>query len=290
MTDIPRVIFSFDFEIGWGDVTNPRWRLRQRKGVYTKLRRVLPRLLRLMDDCAIPATWAAVGAMFDAPAQRDFSHLPQRWRDVVGSVLGEAEAESFSGADLFEMVLAAKQRHAIACHSYSHVPFDADGMTGRVVAADLTRFAAAISRYGLRADTLIFPENREAHYDALKQAGYRLARVSPLRPVQGRLAYLASTLVVPPPLAFNQMHESGILRHHGSMLFADHAQSWRLPLVKWRFRLGMKSLLRSGDGVLHLWAHPFNFAESDGLMALMTATLQDLARSRDAGRLAIVTM
>lgn len=278
------VILSFDFEIGWGDVSNPMWRVRERNGVYKRLRDVLPRILDRMDRLAIPATWATVGAMVEDPHQRDFSYLPEQWRNCVERVLGEAEPPSFNGADLFEMVLNAKAGHRIGCHSYAHIPYTYSGMTAEVVRQDLARHRAVIARHGLVADRFVFPENREAHHAVLEEAGFHTIRVAAENMFKNRWAYLASTLVVPPPLSRDEALSAAMAKQYGSMLFYHAGSDFRLAVLRRRARLGLNHAMK-GNGVLHVWAHPFNFAESTGLEAAFGAFLDAAARLRDAGRI-----
>lgn len=284
-----RVILSFDFEIGWGDVTNPRWRSREAKGVYVKLRKVLPEMLREMDTCGFAATFATVGAMVDRRESRDFSHLPTTYQKLIADVLDEAQPESFNGRDLFEMVIGADTSHRIACHSYSHVPFTYEGMTSKVVGEDLNRFQSVMDDYNLVADRFVFPENREAHYDALAEAGYVKARVAADNYFKNRALYLASTMILPPPPGREEPGEAAIVRQYGSMLFNDAGKGWRTRLLNRRLSLGLGQLHRTG-GDFHIWAHPFNFAESDALKAGFLKMIQQIARLRDKGVLEIELM
>ncbi len=279
-------VISFDFELAWGNVHMTKWRERQAKGVYKNLRIVLPTMLQEMDDLQIPATWATVGAMVETPDKRDFSHLPQRWRDVVTATLKDAEPESFNGRDVFEMVRAARQQHVIGCHSYSHIPFTYEAMNAAVIDAEIDRFQAAMKPYGLSPDVLVFPENRENHLDVLARRGFKKVRVAADGNYKSRWLYLASSLVSPPPLANETLGEAGVIRHAGSMLFADAAQAWRVPVIMRRFHMGLKRVMREG-GVLHLWSHPFNFSESPALRQAFSDLLREVARHRDAGRLKV---
>lgn len=286
MTVQAEFMISFDFELGWGNVHMTKWRERQAKGVYTNLRKVLPEMLAEMDALQVPATWATVGAMIERPANRDFGHLPNKWRPLVIASLAESEPQTFNGKDVFEMVLAAKSRHVIGCHSFSHIPFTYEGMSGGVIDAEIDRFQAAVKTYGISPDVLVFPENREAHLDVLSRRGFRKVRVAAEGNFSNRWLYLASSLVVAPPKAREMTHETGLLRHAGSMLFADAAQAWRVPVIMRRFHLGLKNVLREG-GTLHLWSHPFNFAESPALKTAFIAMLREVAMHRDAGRLKV---
>ncbi len=284
-----KVILSFDFEIGWGDVTNERWKKRERNGVYKKLRKVLPEILSTMDEYEFPATWATVGAMFDHPKNRDFSHLPTKAKDLVNSVLKAAKPDSFDGRDLFESVIGSKTSHLIASHSYSHVPFTYEGVNNRVIFEDMTRFNSVAKDFNIFANRFVFPENREAHYEALAQTGYTKARVAADNTFRNRYLYRASTMLLAPPSGREEDGPNGITRQFGSMLFNDAGKSHRVPLLNRRVSLGLKQLDRRG-GTLHIWAHPFNFAESNALKASFIDTIKTIAQKRDQGSLTVELM
>lgn len=283
------VIFSFDFEIGWGDITNPLWRMRERNGVYDRLRHVLPEILACTDEYAFPITWATVGAMFDEPSNRDFGHLPTQAQALIHQVLAEAKASSFDGRDLFEMVLNSKSGHRIASHSYSHVPFTYEEMDCETVAKDLNHFGRVLSDFGLKTDYLVFPENRESCYDALVRSGIKTARVAADNSIKNRHLYRLTAPFLAPPLGRDELHASGVTRQYGSMLFNTAGKSWRLPLIKRRFALGLQKAIHEG-GTLHVWGHPFNYAASEPLKDALIETIAQLARLRDQGKVKISVM
>ena len=283
------IILSFDFEIGWGDVTNPRWRYREKNGVYKRLRRVLPVILDEMDMLEIPAVWATVGSLFDDPAARDFSHLPDDAQDLIKAVLDESEPESFNGRDLFERVLGTRVSHLIACHTYSHVPFTWYGMSEQAVTQDLERFNSALKEFGLATDRFVYPENREKFADTVSNAGFTKARVSAPIMSENRWIHLAKSALFAPPFATESGKEGVLVRHTGSMLFHDAGKGWRRRLLTRRVELGLAGAIKHKK-CMHLWAHPFNFAESDALLTAFLETLRKIARARDNGQLEISLM
>lgn len=284
-----KVILSLDFEIGWGDVTNGHWRRREAAGVYRRLRTVLPCILKEMDRLEISATWAAVGAMFEKRGERNFEHLSGDHLDIVTTALRESEWQSFDGRDLFELVISATQPHDIACHSYSHVPFSDEQFDKGTIVGDLARFDAVLNQYGRKTDRLVFPENREAYHEEISVAGYRVVRVAADNRFRNRWLYLATLAFVPPPPARDEVLGSGLVRHHGSMLFNDAGKSSRIPLLMRRVELGLSKAIRERN-TFHIWAHPFNFAESDPLCHSFMKVLGLIASHRDAGRLDVVFM
>jgi len=280
------VIFSFDFEIGWGDITNGVWKRREADGVYKRLRQVLPEMLDAMDACEFSATWATVGAMIEPPVSRDFSHLSDAQLSIVENGLRIGEQETFNGADLFELVLAAKTDHQIACHSYSHIPFNYTGVDGIFVREELRKFKQTLAPYQLTTSKLVFPENTEDFYVELKDMGIEKVRVSADNFFKNRLLYLLTLAVIPPPDCKETIDSSGITKHYGSMLFNDAGNPHRIPLLERRVKLGLNNVVNKNYD-LHIWAHPFNFAESEALLRSFKKIIGKIAGLRDEGKLQI---
>ncbi len=285
-----KVIFSFDFEIGWGDVTNERWRARQHFGVFKEIRPVLAELLREMDVLELPVTFATVGAMFDDPEKRNLDHLPSSARAVVDSAVKEGSELTFDGRDLFDLVLGSKVKHDIACHSYSHVPFTYEGVNSAFIRQELKEFSSLLARFSRATDRFVFPENREGYYEELEAGGFRLARVGADNPHSTRFGYLASQLISLPPFSREFSSVGQLTMQTGSMLFnSGRGRDYRIPIVYRRAKRGVDHVVKNG-GTLHLWAHPFNFAESGKLKLSLIRLLRYMAAQRDAGNLEISTM
>lgn len=283
------VILSFDFEIGWGDITNGVWKQREAKGVYKRLRQVLPEMLSTMDACDFSATWATVGAMIETPQSRDFSHLTNAQHKIVDSGIRFGEPDTFNGIDLFESVLAAMADHQIACHSYSHIPFDYAGVDGKFVREELRRFKHTLAQYHLKTSKLVFPENTEGFYTELLDSGIDKVRVPADTFFKNRFLYLLSIAVIPPPTCKESIDSSGVTRHYGSMLFNDAGNAHRIPLLERRIILGLNNVVTKNHD-LHIWAHPFNFAESEQLLKSFKKMIERIAVLRDQGKLQIGLM
>ncbi len=283
------VIISFDFEIGWGDITNGVWRRREANGVYKRLRQVLPEMLSIMDACEFSATWATVGAMIEVPQSRDFSHLTDTQYKVVENSIRVGEPDTFNGIDLFESVLAAKADHQIACHSYSHIPFDYAGVDGKFVREELQRFKHTLAQYHLTTSKLVFPENTEDFYAELLDSGIDKVRVPADNFFKNRFLYLLSIAVIPPPSSKDSIDSSGVIRHYGSMLFNDAGNAHRIPLLERRIQLGLDNVVNKNHD-LHIWAHPFNFAESEPLLKSFKNMIERIVVLRDQGKLQVGLM
>jgi len=105
-----------------------------------------------------------------------------------------------------------------------------------------------------------------------------------------RLQYLLSALVGNPPTCKINTHDTGIVRHYGSMLFNMGARKYhRLPFVYARAVRGLTHAYNSRTD-FHVWAHPFNFAESKTQLHAFNSFLRKVAAKRDAGEISIKTM
>lgn len=293
MTNNPKIakfILSFDFEIGWGDVTNTRWMKREKNGVYDNLRIKLKELLNEMDALELPATWATVGAMISPPDKVFLDHLPDKAKKVVYATIKSAKASSFDGRDLFESLLQSKAKHSIASHSFSHVPFDFAGVNNKFIVDDLTLSLEALSRYGLTTDRFVFPENTEGYYPELAKTGFKVARVGANYRKMSRPMYLLSSVMKAPPASIEEVTKEGVIRHYGSMLFNMRAGKYhRLPFVYKQAMQGLSNACKEREN-FHVWAHPFNFAESTLQLTAFKTFLRKVAKRRDAGEIIISTM
>lgn len=299
MENIPIVKISFDFEIAWGDVTNRIWEQREKQGTYLNLRPALLELLTAMKSYEIPATWATVGAMIDSPDKREFDYVPDTARKHIDRLTIKGNQSSHDGRDLFEMVLSDLiVGHRIGCHSYSHIPFDFDGVDARFVEYDLAQANRAFKNYDLSPEEFVFPENTEGFHDILCSAGIKTARIKADVDMSNRAKYLITTLVKSPPLSTTKQLSNGLLLESGSMLFNMGVnKAYRMPFVYARACRGLSELVsyeghtsNSFTPTMHIWAHPFNFAEGKILRNTFIRFLKKLAIQRDKGLVRIEVM
>jgi peptidoglycan/xylan/chitin deacetylase (PgdA/CDA1 family) len=290
-----RFTLSLDFELGWGTLANGRWRAREASGVYTELRRVLPRFLDALDELAIPVTWAAVGAMVARPEELDFGHLPRALRLEREHFVETAEDATRDGRDLLDAVRSARTPHEIATHTYSHPRFGATGMTSEVRRAELGLGVTALRRWEMAPESLVFPENDATDLALVHDVGLRRARLAPILGKSGNAGPLHRGQCLlralrPPPAVVSSADPTGVRTETGSMLL-----HWPLAAPRIRRHLTLARALRgtahavSGRAV-HYWLHPFNLAEIPGLMDGLSKLLQRVARERDDGRLVVTPM
>lgn len=290
MTKKAEFILSLDFELGWGSIENGLWKPRETKGVYEKLRSVLPVFLRELDALEIPVTWAFVGAMLDDPEQRTFDHLPQDIKNKTLSFVKQAKSNTTDARDLFDMILDSRTKHALGSHTYSHVRFDYPGLDEEFIRNEMEQFERISKNYGVTTDSLVFPQNIEGFHEQLRQLSYQSVRTPPNKlPSKNKMLHLISSAITPPPLSIIHKMDNGLSKHSGSMFFNSGAKRMhRLPFILKQALSGLNHAIKR-DGIIHIWIHPFNLAESPLLLSSLLSVLKQVSKKRDEGLIQVST-
>ena len=286
-----RITVSLDFELGWGSIENGKWREREKAGVYRELRPQIGRLAAFIEAREIPLTWAVVGGMADDASASDFDHLPLDARPHYASFLREAENDTKDGSDLLDRLQSLRTKQDLGSHSYSHLRFDWPGYDHEARRRDLELSRDALASRGIDAKSFVYPLNIIDDHAAATEAGIKTARL-PAPMAATKAGKLLSRTLTPPPAAQRTEREDGLILDQGSMLFVWGTKSdWRLRkvLVLRQARLGLERAKRGG-GDLHLWLHPFNLVEVNGLFDELCSFLDEAATLRDSGKILIEPM
>lgn len=177
---------SLDFELLWGtvDLHGPE---RFRRACEIEREVVIDRLLDLLDEHRIPATWCILGHLFLSECRRSggLAHpelVRPRHRWVRGDWLqhdpcsDESRAPLFYGRSLVEKIRACRTPQEIGSHSFSHAIFSDEGCTREVAASELSASVEAAKHMGLELRSFAFPRNGVGHLDLLPQFGIRSYR------------------------------------------------------------------------------------------------------------------
>jgi peptidoglycan/xylan/chitin deacetylase (PgdA/CDA1 family) len=185
---LPRAVFtlSLDFELIWGalDLFGPA---RFREACLAERAHVVDRLLALLAEHEIRATWLVVGHLFlercqpvsgvPHPEVTRPSHAWSRgdWfaQDPGGD---EASAPLFLARSLVRRVQGCRVPQEIGGHSFSHVVYGDPGCSRAAAESDLDACVAAAAGMGLALRSFSFPRNRVGHEDALGPRGFRTFR------------------------------------------------------------------------------------------------------------------
>jgi peptidoglycan/xylan/chitin deacetylase (PgdA/CDA1 family) len=303
---------SLDFELIWGTVDHggPE---RFRRACEIEREEVIERLLALLAEFEIPATWCIVGHLFLAScAPTDGVKHPEIVRPTHGWAHGEWFEDDpcgneqtdpiFYGDTLIEKIMACAVPQEIGCHTFSHVIFGDEGCSRTTAASELDACVRLADERGVELQSFAFPRNSIGHLDVLREYGMLCYRgpepvwyehtAAPR--VMKRLGHLADVLSARrPPVVVPELGAEGVWNIPGSMLyFPMHGRRRHIPL--WlRVRRAAKGLERAAreTKIFHLWFHPTNLAdESERMFAGLRAVFERFDALRNSGKLDVAPM
>jgi peptidoglycan/xylan/chitin deacetylase (PgdA/CDA1 family) len=303
---------SLDLELMWGtlDLLGPE-RFRRRCEIEREV--VIDRLLSLLKEFEIPATWCVIGHLFLDRCYRQNGRkhpeiVPPRhaWRrgdwfehDPDGT---EAEAPLFLGRSVIEKILACPVPQEVGSHSFSHAIFGDRGCSRETARSELEACVRAAGQMGLTLQSFSFPRNRVGHRDLLAENGFICYRGPEARWYQAprmpevvrRLGHLWDVLTITePPVVEPILTPEGVLDVPGSMVLLPIHGWRRLIPVSWRVRRALKGLDAAvrEQRIFHLWAHPTSLAdEAEAMLGGLRRILARVSLRRDRGALAVLTM
>lgn len=293
-------LLSFDTELAWGHFDCFRPELFSADG--RRERHYLGRVLDLLDEYEVAATWAVVGKLFDPS-------YPAEWRGRYPAFeqLHAGGSGLLHGADFLETLLRRAARHEIAFHGHTHTPFAEDTMTAAAARSEIEAWIQAAAKWGVGPPrTVIFPRNRIGHRDVFAQAGFICCRgeqVNPRThslPLVGRAfrrysEYLALASA-PQTYALPAASEGALVNLPASRWLFGMSPGFERRVersILQRLRIGrlvagIRAAASRGE-VVHLWAHPYEF-RTDEDIELLDAVLQAAQREIRLGRMKSSTM
>lgn len=254
------VVISVDAELGWGfhDFADPP------SNPIEYARTGWRRLVGMLDEYRLPATWGIVGHLFlegcdghhaDHPAPSGwFEREREEWAD---------RPELRFGRGLIETVESSRVDHELANHSFSHVLFR-DDISPELARADVVQSHVAAGR---DFDSFIYPRNIVGHRDQLAAEGYTCYRgAAPHVTMEhsGRVWKMVRLLGGTSLLATPTIDEYGLVNVPASLFLfsfegvARAFSEWVIgdPVVR-QVRAGIDEAARTG-GMFHVWLHPNN--------------------------------
>jgi peptidoglycan/xylan/chitin deacetylase (PgdA/CDA1 family) len=310
----PRGVFtlSLDFELIWGtlDLFGPSGFARACEIERTE---VIDRLLALLAEYEVPATWCILGHLFldhcptgDSPKHAEIVRPQHAWHpaDWFASDPGgtESTAPLFFGRSLVEKIRSCPAEQEIGSHSFSHVIFGDPGCSAETASTELAECVRLAGEMGIELRSFAFPRNQVGHLDILRQHGFSCFRgpepnwyeADRWPEVVQRLGRLIDVLrIARPPVVLPRRDESGLWDIPGSaMYFPMHGGRRFLPL-SWRVRRAVKGLNAAARErrVFHLWFHPTNLADqTESMFAGLRSIFAHARKLRDRGELDLLPM
>jgi peptidoglycan/xylan/chitin deacetylase (PgdA/CDA1 family) len=305
------MVLSLDFEMSWGRFD--KMPLDQLNAESLEERPHIRRLLALMDQYEIPATWATVGHLMLDRCRRNhqgvahadhtphaaYSWLSHEWyrHDPCTDA---ARAPAWYAPDVVEWIQHARVRHEIGSHSFGHIYYGDPECTPEMAEADLKAALETAREKGITLNSFVFPRNMVGHLNILHKLGIKAYRGrDPLMrgwgfgPLLRAVHYWHQLLGIPPVPVRAEETYPGMWNIPGNQFFMPKVGIRRLiPMACQvrRVKAGINQAVRRGD-LYHLWFHPFNLnAKPDAMFSGLERIFAYAARMRDKGLLDILTM
>lgn len=279
-------ILSLDTEIAWG--TYGAAAISRQQRAFDNYRPLMRRLVDLLDQYAIPATWAVVGHLFLSPGSAD-----------AVTVRSPAHPDWYHAPDAIEMIRGGRTSHDIGTHTFTHV--FADEVTSEAWDGELRTCARLHDEHNLPLHSIVYPRNHIAYTETLHKYGiiaYRGVEQKWYRQPTGApgriLSYLDYLLALPPvtydPATLRVSKNLVNLPASQFLMTYDGMRGWIPTASRVRqARLGIERAAQRGH-LYHLWFHPFNLGSSPKMYDALEQILREVARRRDAGELRVMTM
>jgi len=303
---------SLDLELIWGalDLDGPG---RFRKACEIERSVVIDRLLDLLVEFDISATWCVLGHLFLDRCQAEDglkhpeiirpSHSWYRYDWFRHDPGGDERSEPlFFGRSLVEKIKSCPVPQEIGCHSFSHVVFGDSGCSREAAESEIAECVRLGRQMGIELRSFAFPRNQVGHLDVLADYGFNCYRgpdptwydkpgiPGPLK----RLAHLLDVFAAArPPLVDCEPAEFGLWNIPGSMIyFPSHGIRRFVPMSRRVKRAvkGLNAAARQGR-IFHLWFHPTNLADqTEKMFGGLRSILRHAEALREQGRLEILPM
>lgn len=273
-------------------------------------RRALPRMLELLAERRMKATFAFVGHLFldrcgpwkgaphpEAPRPR-YSWYDRDWyADDPG---GDERSHPLWYARS-QALAAAAAGHDVGAHGFVHAILDAASVGADVADAEFAGAQAAARDAGLPPlRSFVFPQNVVGHVGRLAPAGFscyresdggRGARAGPPGGLKRARNLAAHALAAAPFVGKASRRADGVVAVPSSFPLLGR-EGLRKAVTRGarvaRVEKGLDAAAAEG-ALLHVWTHPHAFA-SDDAFGDLAAVLDAVARRRDKGDVEVLTM
>lgn len=288
-----RFILSFDCEGKWGVADHLDRTIHSALG-DASLRTAYGEILALLDEYALPATFAFVGCFAESSVGlkshvdwlRKFQSIAPKYIGPVLRDLFEGSGEGWHGDWAVDAVSEAPVGHEIALHGVTHVPWPDLGQAG---ARDEMRFLTEMATPVRYARTFIFPRNEVAHQEVLAAAGVEAYRVAPRR--RSRFASLMSEFNIFCAPEADQKPEHGLVTIPGGYFINWQSGARKLVPIDVTLERARRLFEKaeSNDSIVHYWLHPENLSTAASTLEVLRGIVELAARWRDAGRCEVLT-
>ncbi len=298
-----KFVLSLDCELLWGS----HYYGGQSKFNYLKkgFNKYYDDLLILLDHYNMAATFAFVAlSVVDRAEFNDLIKLindedHKKWLIEILEKSAEDEPLFWHNKELLRNVSSRKQRHEIASHSLSHLPFTHALCNVSVAKQEISLSHTILEKYLKTGQpkTYIFPENSLGYLDMLSQSPFLIYRGATAAwynclPLKRFFHFLDQLIPIAPPSVSLLKDKYNNFYLPGSLLLLPY-DGIRSVIPDWlrflKIKRGIDNAIKRGE-IFHLWFHPWNLGSSSRMKHVLERVLEYVYQQRANGKLEVVTM
>lgn len=241
------VSISSDLEHNWAFRSSPA-EVRNLKGANE--RGNVPYILKLLEEYAMPVTWATVGHLFLESCNRGAGGRahptmprPRLNEQIEGDWYANDPCTNFQkdpfwyAPDLIQQIIDSNVPHEIGTHSFSHIDFSPRYSTSELVQREIEECIRVMEPFGIAPKSLVFPQNRTGYPYTKLLSDLNIVAVRH-RDKKVRLSY-------------PERMESGVYKIYESMNLRSAGHYDYLDKVKIYLEEAAKT-----HAAYHIWFHP----------------------------------
>jgi peptidoglycan/xylan/chitin deacetylase (PgdA/CDA1 family) len=270
-------VFSLDTELAYGYYDSDQLRQTRFSPDGTRERKSIARLLDILDEFGIAATWACVGHMFYERCENCAVCPVLSWKGKYSSfdAVYETNHPLWYGADVIDMLLARGAHHEIAFHGYTHEVFDERTMSEEEARTEIREWLRVAKRKNIVPRTVVFPRNRVGHLRLFAEFGFLCYRGAEPASNAGMFPYLGKIrrrlrqvpfVLTPPVYVLPNAGPLGLVNMPASPNYFRRGRRFNrffdaLNLGKLSMSGAIRGVGRAAkEGkIVHIWSHPCDF-------------------------------
>jgi len=275
-TETGYFLFSLDTELAWGHFDSFK------PGMFSpdgeRERKAIIRILDMLDEFDIVATWAVVGHLFYEKCEKCEICPVLDWKGKYTSFdqIYDANHPLWYGADIMKTLVQRSVRHEIGFHGYTHRLFNEDSLSRNEAEIEIKEWLRVTQRMNVKhPQAVVFPRNQVGHLDLFKEYGFVCYRGDELLPpdyysipIIGKILNRIDLI-----LQFRTPQVYKMPRQNTSLVNLPASRSLfrinrkfelileRINLRNFHVQRIIKGIKKAGEEkkVIHIYTHPFEF-------------------------------